>query len=153
MSDIILKGESINGKNVIIAEPMLRNSLTPNTCTWYNCTRIIDRDKYCFHHKQYSGIAAPKKEGAAIAKVSEKRKKDKKEYLKIVAEMLAVNPLCEIKERGCQILATGLHHQKKRSPATYLNKEFLIRACNKCNLWVEINPLKAITKGHSFSKF
>lgn len=88
-----------------------------------------------------------------MPKVSEKRKKDKKEYLKIVAEMLAENPLCEIKEKGCQILASGLHHQKKRSPATYLDKKFLKRACDCCQTWCEIYPVEAIKKGHSYSKF
>lgn len=88
-----------------------------------------------------------------IAKVSEKRKVDQKEYRKIVKKMLAENPNCDIKEEGCQIKATGLHHQKKRTPATFLDKRFLIRACNSCQMWVEIHPQEAIERGYSLSKF
>ncbi len=68
-------------------------------------------------------------------------------------EMLAENPNCEIKEDGCQTKATGLHHQKKRSPATFLDKKFLKRACDNCNSWAELHPMEAIEKGHSISKF
>ena len=94
-----------------------------------------------------------KKAVKAIAKVSDKRKVGQKAYRKIVKEMLAENPNCVIKETGCEGKAAGLHHMKKRSPATFLDKRFLIRACNSCHLWVEIHPLEAIKKGYSLSKF
>jgi len=87
-----------------------------------------------------------------LPKVSEKRKAEKKEYVKIVAEMIKSDPFCEIREDGCQGKATGLHHMKKRSPATYLDKRFLKRACDNCNAWVELHPLEAMQKGHSISK-
>lgn len=96
--------------------------------------------------------AAPK-EQKPIAKKSAKRKIDHKAYLKIVKEMLKENPNCEIKETGCEGKATGLHHMKKRSPATYLDRAYLKRSCNNCNLWCELHPLEAIQKGHSASKF
>lgn len=91
----------------------------------------------------------PKK---GIAKVSDKRKVDQRAYVKIVKELLSENPNCEIKEDGCQGKASGLHHMKKRSPATFLDKKFLKRACDNCNAWCEIHPLEAIEKRHSISK-
>lgn len=101
-----------------------------------------------------NGVIIPvKKEQVPIAKVSEQRKMDGKEYRKIVKEMLAENPNCEIKEQGCTVKANGLHHMKKRTPDTYLDKKFLKRSCNNCNLWAELHPLEAIQKGHSLSKF
>lgn len=77
---------------------------------------------------------AGKKEPVPIAKQSEKRKIDHKQYRKIVKEMLLENPNCEIKEQGCQGKASGLHHQKKRTPATYLDKKFLKRSCGNCKI-------------------
>lgn len=88
-----------------------------------------------------------------IAKVADKRKEVNKEYHKIVKEMLKENPWCEIKETGCEKISTGLHHQKKRTPDTILDKRFLIRSCNNCNLWCELHPLEAIEKEYSISKF
>ena len=88
-----------------------------------------------------------------IASQSEKRKSDQRAYLKIVDRMLKENPMCEIKETGCTGKAQGLHHRVKRSPATLLDETKLMRACNNCNLWVELHPLDAINKGYSISKF
>lgn len=93
----------------------------------------------------------PKPQG--IKKQSDKRKIDQKAYVKIVKEMLKENPNCEIKEEGCQGKASGLHHMKKRTPATFLDRQFLKRACDNCNAWAELHPLEAIEKGHSVSKF
>lgn len=89
---------------------------------------------------------------AVPAKKSAKRKIEHKEYKKIVKEMLAENPLCEIKEEGCAIVAEGLHHKQKRLPSNYLDRDNLMRACNNCNSWIENNPLEAIEKGYSISK-
>ena len=93
------------------------------------------------------------KKPAPIAKQSDKRKVDQRAYVKIVKEMLAENPNCEIKEDGCKGKASGLHHMKKRSPATFLDRKFLKRSCDSCNSWAELHPLEAIEKGHSISKF
>lgn len=95
---------------------------------------------------------AEKKKQQPIAKMSAKRKVEQRQYKKIVDEMLVINPNCEIKEMGCQGKASGLHHQKKRTPATFLDKRFLKISCDNCNLWCELHPLEAIQKGHSISK-
>ncbi len=92
------------------------------------------------------------KEKQPVKKQSEKRKVDQKEYRKIVSEMMKISDRCEIKETGCTGKATGLHHKKKRSPETFLDKRYLIRACDNCNLWAELHPKEAIEKGYSISK-
>ena len=146
--------EEINGKTIQAFDQVSQHNI-PDTgyCQFPLCKRISNHDGYCFHHKMYSSKPVVKKAQKGIAKVSEKRKAEQKEYVKIVAEMLAENPDCAIKETGCQTIASGLHHQRKRTPATFLDKRFLIRACSNCNLWVELHPLEAIAKGHSLSKF
>lgn len=124
-----------------------------NTCEFPLCNYPEDRQGFCVHHaKHFAGPKVDKKK-QPIASKSDKRKVEEKAYHKIVAEMLAEDPNCEIKETGCTIQATGLHHQKKRTPKTYLDKRYLIRACDSCNLWVEIHPKEAIEKGYSLSKF
>lgn len=146
--------EEINGKTIQVFDQVNAHNM-PDTgyCRFPICKRISSHDGYCFHHKMYSSKPVVKKVKPGIAKVSEKRKVDQREYVKIVAEMLAEDPNCHIKETGCQRLASGLHHQKKRSPATFLDKRFLKRACDNCQTWCEIYPLEAIAKGHSLSKF
>jgi hypothetical protein len=121
-------------------------------CDFPLCTYPAGHDGYCIHHSKHFGVKEVKvKKG--IAKMSAKRKMDVVEYRKIVKRKLKESNLCEIKEKGCGKIATGLHHQKKRTPATYLDERFLIRACNNCNTWVELHPLEAIKKGYSLSKF
>lgn len=76
---------------------------------------------------------------------------DKKEYKKIVKEMLSENSRCELKTPVCTGIAQGLHHQKKRG-MNLLNKKFLKRSCNPCNLYVEEHPDYAMEHGLSISK-
>lgn len=124
-----------------------------DNCNFPLCKSRAYRDGYCIGHAKHFAGPKKKKLPIGINKVSEKRKVEQKEYVQIVKEMIAVDPLCSIKEEGCQGLATGLHHQKKRSPATFLDRRFLIRSCDNCNSYCEIFPLEAIIKGYSISKF
>lgn len=122
------------------------------SCKFPTCERHPEKNGYCIGHRIYAGEQQVKEPKKQIARQSEKRKEDHKAYLKIVKEMMKVSDRCDIKEVGCTGKATGLHHKKKRSPATLLDKTLLIRACNNCNLWVENNPQEAIDKGYSVSK-
>lgn len=122
------------------------------TCIFPNCTSNAVTNNYCIGHSKMMGSVTIK-EKSKIPVQSDKRKEEQKEYRKIVAEMLRANPDCEIKQPGCQVKATGLHHQRKRTPATFLDKRYLIRSCDSCNLWAELNPVKALKKGISISKF
>lgn len=122
-------------------------------CIWPLCERKAVHDELCIRHKMYSKKDLVKKGPEKIQQLSDKRKDIQKEYVKIVKEMLNENPYCEIRVEGCQGKATGAHHQKKRTPATILDRRFLIRACNWCQKWCELHPLEAIDKGFSVSKF
>lgn len=93
-----------------------------------------------------------KKVFKAIAKKSDKRKDQDKVYKKIVKEMMAVSDKCELSTPVCIVKAQGLHHMKKRI-GFLTDKRYLKRACNPCQTWCEENPLLAIEKGMSLSKF
>jgi tRNA G10 N-methylase Trm11 len=99
------------------------------------------------------GEATPDaKKPKLIAKQSDKRKIEQKEYVEIVKKLLKINPNCEINQFGCTGKAQGLHHKQKRTPSNFKTESNLLRACNSCNLWVEMHPLEAIKKGFSISK-
>lgn len=110
---------------------------------------LLERQqRECFGTAKPEEKAKPKQ----IAKKSEKSKGTHKEYIKLVKEMMAESNLCEIKEQGCQVKASGLHHKAKRSPKNLLDRNNLLRACNNCQLWIENNPLESLEKGYSVSK-
>lgn len=121
-------------------------------CTFLLCKLPEERDGFCFHHAKHFAGPKPPKEKKQIPKKSAKRVREEREYLKIVDEVLKVTPMCAVREEGCTGKATGLHHKKKRSPKTYLDKDNLIPCCDSCNLWIELHPLEAIQKGYSISK-
>lgn len=91
-----------------------------------------------------------KKPSKDIPKRSEKMKDELKEYNKIKKEMLAESDRCELRSPVCTGKAQGLQHLKRRG-INLLNRKFLKRACNACQLWSEQNPLESIEKGMSLS--
>lgn len=97
---------------------------------------------------------APKKKSKGIVKKSEKRKKDEKEYHKILDELRAISDRCELKVPGvCIGVMQGGHHKKKRTPKTYLDKKLILRSCNHCNSWAEAHSAEAKEMGLVESKF
>jgi hypothetical protein len=97
------------------------------------------------------GIKPPEEKAVKpIAKKSAKRKTEEKEYKKIVAEMLKADKRCELLTPACTKVAQGLHHMKKRG-ANYLDRKYLKRACNACNVYVEQHPQYALDNGLSLS--
>lgn len=99
------------------------------------------------------GTVLPKvKEKKPIPKVSEKRKKEQKEYKKMVADMAKDSDRCEVRAEGCQNKMTGAHHKQKRSPKNFLKLKNLLRACDNCQLWIELHPKKAAEKGFTISR-
>lgn len=108
---------------------------------------ISRRKRECFGQKPELQKEQPK----PIAKKSAKEKVNHREYKKIVKEMLAEDPNCEIKVPDvCTQLAEGLHHMKRRG-SNLLNRKYLKRACNACNVWCENNPVESIELGMSLS--
>lgn len=124
-----------------------------NYCIFPLCSRPVERNEFCFLHAKHFAGPKPDKVKPPIAKQSPKRKKEQKVYVRIVKRKLKENELCQVKAEGCKGKATGLHHPLKRSPATWLNESELIPCCDPCNLWIELNPEKAIELGFSKSKF
>jgi len=100
-----------------------------------------------------NGKTEKPKDKKPIARQSEKRKTEQPKYKKIVKEMLAQNPNCEIKSPVCTGKAQGLNHKQKRSPKNLLDKANLERSCNACNLYIEEHPDWAQENGHQISRF
>lgn len=109
------------------------------TCKFPLC-KLPAVGEYCTNHAKIYGKKPPNK-----------RAQKDREYRKIVREMLSENPFCEMRTPVCTNLAQGLHHMKKRGD-NYLNKEYLKRSCNPCNLYVEEHPLYALEKGLSLRR-
>jgi len=130
-----------------------------DTCTFPCCSRIVERNGFCFLHAvHFAGEKIKEarkplpKQTQPIEKKSDKRKVLHREYVKLVRQMISENPLCEIKAPGCTQMAEGLHHVQKRSEKNLTERSNLKRACNNCNLYIENNPLEALEKGWSKSK-
>jgi hypothetical protein len=113
------------------------------SCQFPGCSRHGQSNGYCIGHAQYAGYAGEVREKKAPNKKSEKQAKLDKEYKKIVKEMLAADPMCEMNTPVCTRKAEGLHHMKRRGVNT-LNRKYLKRSCNACNGYVEEHPLWAI---------
>lgn len=122
-------------------------------CLFPGCNRHPQSNKYCIGHRIYANVKVEKETPKSIAKVSEKRKEENKEYKKIVVEMMKESKFCEVKSPVCTKIAQGLNHKKKRSPKTLLDKKYLERACNPCNLFIEENQEWAEENGHVISKY
>ena len=106
----------------------------------------------CFsHHIKFK--AKDLKVTKPIAKMSAKRKELQNLYVGIVKNMLKENPNCQIKSPACEGKASGLHHKIKRSEKNLCEASNLIRACSKCNLYVEENDAWGREKGFVKSKF
>jgi hypothetical protein len=119
-------------------------------CKFPNCKRIAEKNGYCIGHRGFASFT-PAKAPKKINRESEQRKKDNKEYKKIVIEKMLQSKNCEIKSPVCTKRAEGLHHMKKRG-AELLNKKYLKRSCNPCNQYLEEHPNWGKEKGFIISK-
>lgn len=87
-----------------------------------------------------------------IAKMSAKRKKEKKVLIVIKAgKMIDLNGLCQLKGPNCQKIATDYEHKQKSSPANYIDPNNGTIACRNCNRDKELYP--KLFKDHSISRF
>ena len=110
--------EEINGQAVQVFDQVSPHNI-PDTgyCRFPLCKRISNHDGYCFHHKMYSSKPVVKKAQIGIAKVSDKRKKQKVILAKILAVKIeAVNGECQLKLPGCTFFASEPDHIQKASP-------------------------------------
>ncbi len=83
----------------------------------------------------------PKKVKKPIKKVSEKRKKDNKEYTALRQVYLLRNPLCEVKLKGCFGKASEIHHDLGRG-INLNNIDSFVAICRNCHNIVEDKNIK-----------
>lgn len=130
------------------------------TCNFPTCQRHPEKNGYCVHHQIYAPGAKSKKSGDSgekkkpfrrIARRSKKLASKERQYVKLVREMLAESPYCELSTPDCTGIAQGLHHMKGRG-IHLMNRKYLKRACNGCNGYVERHPQYAMDRGLSVSR-
>ena len=88
-----------------------------------------------------------------IAKVSNKRKVEDKEYKEVSKRYLAKNVGCEAHiSTGCTGLSVDIHHKRKRnSKDDRINEANFLAVCRPCHLWIEAHPKQAKELGLSES--
>ena len=88
----------------------------------------------------------PRKE---IKRVSEKREAINKDtYTPSAAKFRQANPLCVIKSPVCSGFTEGVHHTEGKATIELLNDQSKwLPACNRCNLYIEVNTEWAKEKG------
>ena len=83
-----------------------------------------------------------------IRKLSTKRQKQYREYLKLRRGHLKNNPECYC----CGFQATEIHHRKGRVGELLTDTTTFISLCRSCHHWIESHPLEAKEKGYSLSR-
>lgn len=137
MTILLAEGDIINDTPTIIVQ---------GVCSFPNCTQRSNHSGYCIGHAKLMGIPPTKKEKKRIARKTSGLASDERKYRKIVKEMLEESNLCEMRTPDCTNIANGCQHKKRRG-SNLLKREYLIRSCGPCNLWAELNPLKALEMG------
>lgn len=81
-----------------------------------------------------------------IRKISSKRAKEVRIYLKLAAEFLQENPVCHI----CAIRhSTDIHHSMGRIGSLLNNKTFWLASCRECHARCHNHPAWARLNGFS----
>lgn len=83
-----------------------------------------------------------------MKKISDKRRKQNQEYLKIRAEILASNPICPVTNQP----ATEIHHMKGRTGTLLTDRKYMLPVSREGHVWIEMNPEEAKAKGWSLSR-
>ena len=95
-------------------------------------------------------IPEPADKKKEIADKSDKLKKADKEYQKIRKQFLLTHLKCEVK--GCNHVATEVHHQKGRHGALLLDTNFFLAVCSPHHKKIEEHPAWAKQEGYSISR-
>lgn len=85
-------------------------------------------------------LGRPKKR---INQVSKRRKKENEEYLKVRAQYLTSNPICECCKR---VPSSQLHHKAGREGKLLCAVKYFLAVCPVCHTWIEANRAEAETK-------
>jgi hypothetical protein len=87
-----------------------------------------------------------KKKGTKIKPVSDKRKREGKEYATLRMVFLTNRSLCEAMLVGCTFSATDVHHKARRG-ANYLRVDTWLPVCRSCHQWIESHPKESREAG------
>lgn len=101
----------------------------------------------CFYKPKKETVSKPKNQ---IAKFSDKKLIELKEYRKLRDEYFKLNPICEFD--GCNSTEITLHHAKGRIGNNLTDIRYFKSLCLNHHQFVEENPLEAIKIGLSFKR-
>lgn len=142
-------------------------------CKWYGCSRHAEKNDYCILHQDYAEVPLEKKKKLPIAKESEKRKKQNKEYHTDTRKAyLKKHPFCQvcppvldfIKNGGksrwtptCGKIAEEVHHKGGREGDDLNDPENMLSSCNSKKFnnghnWLNHHPKEAMKIGIIISR-
>lgn len=119
-------------------------------CSWPTCNETAIKNEYCFQHNRIYGRPDAKKEKTPIAKVSESRKDDLKEYRKLRKAFLIAHPKCQVK--GCQKVSMEVHHKEGRIGEKLNDVMTFLAVCDEHHRLIEENPQWAKEQKYSKSR-
>jgi hypothetical protein len=96
--------------------------------------------------KSFMKRKAFKAKRTRIKPMSEKRKRESKEYSKLRIEFLTDNQECQVKKSCCTHASTDVHHMARRG-RFYLVVSTWKAACRPCHDWIETHPMEAREEG------
>lgn len=86
-----------------------------------------------------------KKKTQPIRKRSKKEMVRHRQYVKMIVKMFEEDDNCEVRIPGiCTGKMQGGQHKKRRGVNLF---KHVLRSCNACNFWAELNPKEAIKMG------
>lgn len=104
--------------------------------------------KFCWSTHNSKDIKKPNKIG--VSRVSDKRKKETVEYLKLRLEYLNNHKFCEAKLNGCTHYSTEIHHKVGGSnrSKSYLDVNIFMAICRTCHTSIHNSPKEARELGY-----
>lgn len=82
----------------------------------------------------------------SLNKMSEKRRRDYRKYLRLVAKFLTENPWCQMLVKCKGARATQVHHTRGRG-IWYLVVRYWKASCDACHRWENENRKEAVKLG------
>lgn len=87
-----------------------------------------------------------------IAKATDKRAKENREYMALRKVYLENHQVCEANIKGCTRKATEVHHASGRIGKRLVDVSTFVPLCGNCHHWVEENPVQAKEMGLSANR-
>lgn len=82
-------------------------------------------------------------------RLSKKRAKQNRLYLKLRKKFLEENYLCQAGLEGCRTVSSTIHHQKGRIGGELTNVENFLACCMSCHDIIHNEPKLALKNGFS----